>query len=72
MRTSLLYSIKRMNRPVWDFSPTYQALANSIESIDRHGKEEDAIKFCGSLNMDSQKAFTSSILETTATILEIC
>ena len=58
-------------RHPWDFAPTYQALAGSIEAIDRYGKKEQAFSFGGSLKIDSQKTFTVCILESSAPILEI-
>ena len=58
-------------RHPWDFTPTYQALAGTIEVIDRYGKKEEAYTFGGSLKIESQKTFTVCTLESSAPILEI-
>jgi len=58
-------------RHPWDFAPTYQALAGSIEATDRNGKKEEAYTFGGSLKIESQNTFTVCTLESPAPILEI-
>lgn len=73
-----LWVISRENSPEsltirhpWEFALSYQALAGTIEIIDRYGKKEEAVTFGGSLRIETQETFTICTLESTAPILEI-